>query len=154
MTPSIGSQGYAFPQLYATLDLARTPAIGKELRNKLLSAGPMPQSLQEVEACERELDATLRDRSLAYIFVGCARFEVVSAFEASLWRDERREKAGRIHDSVSLVPAREIERAAILSNSLAPEYLESIETISGVSSLKVDLVEFVNGGHSRECARS
>jgi ribose-phosphate pyrophosphokinase len=145
MTPSIISQGYSSPQIYATIDLARTPAISKAFRKELLNSGPIPHRLDEVEAIEQKLDATLRDSHVAHIFVGAARVEVVSSFEADLWRDERRAKALRFEDSLQSAPGPKIERAVLLSNSLAPEYLRTIENLSGVSSVNVDLTEFVNG---------
>jgi ribose-phosphate pyrophosphokinase len=145
MSLSIISQGYSAPQTYATIDLARTPAISKAFRKELLNSGLIPHRLDEVEALEQKLDATLRDSHVAHIFVGAARVEVVSSLEADLWRDERRAKALRFEDSLQSAPGPKIERAVLLSNSLAPEYLRTIENLSGVSSVNVDLTEFVNG---------
>lgn len=139
------SPGFDTAHPFSTLEVARTPAIDKQLRKELRNSGPIPIDVAVVEEIENRLNKSLASTENAWIFIGSGRFECVPAAEAQLWRDERRERASRRDAPTDLSPAPKIERAMIIANSLSPEYLKDLEVLSGVSAIKVDLSEFVNG---------
>jgi ribose-phosphate pyrophosphokinase len=145
LTTNILSPNFDTPLSFATLEVARTPAIEKQLRKELRNSGPIPNNIAAVEELENRLDASLASTNNAYIFVGSGRFECVSAEEARLWREERRAQALHRSTTTHVSTTPKIEQALIVANSLTPEYLKDLEVLSGVSAIKVDLSEFVNG---------
>jgi ribose-phosphate pyrophosphokinase len=118
--------------------------VPKELRQMLRNAGPVPLSLDAVEDIEAKLNLSLASPECAYIFVGSGRFEVVSAAEAQLWREERRD--GATTKKIPMEPRRPMEDGAlVVGGALEPPFFHALQAASGVKTYRAEVTPFANG---------
>lgn len=131
------------PIPYATTQLGAS-STSKEVRKSLRNSGPAPRDLAEVEGLERKLDLSLATEDYAHIFVGSGRFEVVSAQEAQLWREERRTRlSGGADDGTT--EKSQTPGALIVGGALEPTFFADLRRASGVETRRAELTQFANG---------
>lgn len=131
------------PVALASLQIGVASALPKDIRKQLRNAGPRPQDLEAVETVERRLDRSLASPDFAYIFVGGGRFEVVSAAEAQLWREERRSQSTEqcsVESKKTRVPG-----ALVVAGALEPPFFKYLQDTSGVRTCRAELTPFANG---------
>jgi ribose-phosphate pyrophosphokinase len=132
------------PVSFASLTVGATPSLPKDLRKTLRNSGPIPRDIDAVEAVEAKLDRSLASADFAHIFVGAGRFEVVSAAEAQLWREERRAHGAQTQSSVEPSPPT-VTNAIVVGGALEPQFFQSLQESSGVKTCRAELTQFANG---------
>lgn len=139
----------ANPLKGATVYLGPASGEQKRLRQDLINSGMLPSRLDDVEKMERELDLTLLDPSNAYIFCGGGRFEVVSAIEAAMWRQERREVASSVEpvdaEAQTLQAQALVKDALIIGGAEESSYFRFLQSASGVKAHRAVVTAFANG---------
>lgn len=132
------------PIAFASLQVGVASSLPKDTRKMLRNSGPMPRDVDTVEAMEQKLDLSLASPHFAHIFVGSGRFEVVSAAEAQLWREERRAQASDEHLSTNRKKP-PVPGALVVAGALEPSFFKDLQDTSGVRTCRAELTPFANG---------
>ncbi len=128
-----------------TLQPGRCHEISKPTRIALRNSGPLPDDIESVSEIERLLDQSLASQEYAHIFIGGGKFEVVSALEAQLWREERLSTKYGLGDRNLFVDEKPISSAAIVGGAIEPTFFSKLSSTSRVKASRAVLTSFANG---------
>ena len=133
------------PILGTTVQPGRCQEINKPTRITLRNSGPLPDDIESASEIENLLDQSLASQDYAHIFIGGGKFEVVSALEAQLWREERLGAKGDPLERDLSGGEKPISSAAIVAGALEPHFFGKLAHTSQVKASRAVLTSFANG---------